>query len=170
MCRTFQLSDVKLMCGCSSTNQSRTGSQAGRVKTAALIRLIFDACLRVSEALSVRMMTLTEMPSGWAVGYHGKRFEASAWPRSTWKRQRVVPKIRLPYGIAKSDLLSRYPDRRHSGHSGGIYQSGVKTTKCEKDYMRMRHIFKTQRLPTTAGIVGSPREVQIQLQAQSAFN
>ena len=69
----FTAADVKLMCICAAKPVKDTpkAKQDGE-RTAALIRLIFDGCLRVSEALAVRMCDISETPSGWVVAILGK--------------------------------------------------------------------------------------------------
>ena len=97
--------DVKLMCICAAQTKKQDGKakQDGE-RTAALIRLIFDGCLRVSEALSVRMCDINETPSGWVVAILGKGSKPGLVAVGI-ETVNILSRYAYDYNIPKTDLL-----------------------------------------------------------------
>ena len=161
--------DVKLMCIC-ATQTKKTGGKAKQdgERTAALIRLIFDACLRVSEALQVRMIDINETPSGWIVAILGKGSKPGLAALNV-ETVNVLSRYAYDYQLAKSDLL--FPVSRSTAFrniQATYLKAGLRLPSIERDRVGAVHILRHSGCLARLALSGSPREVQIQLRHKSA--
>ena len=161
--------DVKLMCICAA----QTKKQGGKAKqdgerTAALIRLIFDGCLRVSEALSVRMSDINETPSGWVVAILGKGSKPGLVAVNV-ETVNILSRYAYDYELAKADLL--FPISRSTAFRNiqvSYLKAGLRLPSVLRDRTGACHILRHSGCLARLAISGSPREVQIQLRHKSA--
>jgi integrase len=161
--------EVKLMCFVAAQTKKQDGKakQDGQ-RTSALIRLIFDACLRVSEALSVRMIDINEMPSGWAVTIMGKGSKPGLAAVNV-ETVNVLSRYAYDYGLAKTDLL--FPISRSTAFrsiQAAYLKAGLRLPSVKKDRCGCVHILRHSGCLQRLALSGSPREVQIQLRHKSA--
>jgi integrase len=161
--------DVKLMCICAA----QTKKQDGRAKkdgerTAALIRLVFDGCLRISEALQVRMCDISETSSGWTVAILGKGSKPGLVAVNI-ETVNILSRYAYDYSIGKADLL--FPISRSTACrniQAAYLKAGLRTPSVLRDRTGACHILRHSGCLARLALSGSPREVQIQLRHKSA--
>jgi integrase len=161
--------DVKLMCICAAKPVKDTpkAKQDGE-RTAALIRLIFDGCLRVSEALAVRMCDISETPSGWVVAVLGKGHKVGLVAVNV-ETVNVLGRYAYDYGIAKADLIFSISRSTAFRNIQAAYlKAGLRLPGIERDRCGCVHILRHSGCLARLALSGSPREVQIQLRHKSA--
>ena len=161
--------DVKLMCIIAAKPVKDTPKAKQDAKrTAALIRLIFDACLRVSEALQVRMCDITETSSGWTVAILGKGSKPGLAAVNI-ETVNVLSRFAYDYQLAKADLL--FPISRSTAFrniQAAYLKAGLRLPSIERDRCGCVHILRHSGCLQRLALSGSPREVQIQLRHKSA--
>jgi len=161
--------DVKLMCICAAQTKKQDGkAKMDGERTSALIRLIFDACLRVSEALSVRMVDINETPSGWVVAILGKGSKPGLAALNV-ETVNTLGRYAYDYGVAKADLL--FPISRSTAFrniQAAYLKAGLRLPSIERDRCGCVHILRHSGCLQRLALSGSPREVQIQLRHKSA--
>lgn len=161
--------DVKLMCIVAAKPAKITpkAKQDGE-RTAALIRLIFDGCLRVSEALAVRMIDINETPSGFVVAILGKGNRPGLAALSV-DTVNVLRGFAYKYHIGEADLL--FPISRSTAFrnvQATYLKAGLRTPSVLRDRTGACHILRHSGCLARLALSGSPREVQIQLRHKSA--
>jgi integrase len=161
--------DVKLMCIVAAKPAKVTpkAKQDGE-RTAALIRLIFDATLRLSEALSVRMIDINETPSGWVVAILGKGNRPGLAALSV-DTVNVLRGFAYSYHIGEADLL--FPISRSTAFRSiqtAYIKAGLRLPSVLRDRVGAVHILRHSGCLARLALSGSPREVQIQLRHKSA--
>ncbi|MFZ1914436.1 MAG: site-specific integrase [Dehalococcoidales bacterium] len=161
--------DVKLMCIVAAKSVRGTPKDKQNAeRTAALVRLIFDACLRVSEALQVRMCDITETPSGWVVAILGKGSKPGLAAVNV-ETVNVLSRFAYDYQLAKADLL--FPISRSTAFRNiqAVYlKAGLRLPSVDRDRCGCVHILRHSGCLARLALSGSPREVQIQLRHKSA--
>ena len=161
--------DVKLMCICAAQTKKTDGKakQDGE-RTAALIRLVFDGCLRISEALQVRMCDIAETPSGWTVAILGKGSKPGVVAVNI-ETVNVLSRFAYDHSIGKSDLL--FPISRSTAFrniQAAYLKAGLRLPSVLRDRTGACHILRHSGCLARLALSGSPREVQIQLRHKSA--
>ena len=160
--------DVKLMCVVAAQTKKSGKAKQDGLRTAALIRLVFDACLRISEALSVRMCDISETPSGWTVTIMGKGSKPGLAAVNV-ETVNVLSRYAYDYGLAKTDLL--FPISRSTAFrniQAAYLKAGLRLPSVKKDRCGCVHILRHSGCLQRLALSGSPREVQIQLRHKSA--
>jgi integrase len=162
--------DVKLMCIVAAQTEKQDGKakQDGE-RTAALIRLIFDGCLRVSEALQVRMIDISETPSGWLIAILGKGRKVGLVAVSV-ETVNVLGRYAYDHGITKADLL--FPISRSTAFrniQAAYLKADLRLPSIERDRCGCVHILRHSGCLARLALSGSPREVQIQLRHKSSL-
>ena len=161
--------DVKLMCIVAAKSVRGTPKDKQNAeRTAALVRLIFDACLRVSEALQVRMCDINETPSGWVVAILGKGSKPGLAAVNV-ETVNVLSRFAYDYQLAKADLL--FPISRSTAFRNiqAVYlKAGLRLPSVDRDRCGCVHILRHSGCLARLALSGSPREVQIQLRHKSA--
>jgi integrase len=162
-------SDVRLMCICASQTKKTDGKakQDGE-RTAALIRLVFDGCLRISEALQVRMCDISETSSGWTVAILGKGSKPGLVAVNI-ETVNILSRYAYDYSIGKADLL--FPISRSTAFrniQAAYLKAGLRTPSVLRDRTGACHILRHSGCLARLALSGSPREVQIQLRHKSA--
>ena len=144
--------DVKFMCICAAKPVKDTpkAKQDGE-RTAALIRLIFDGCLRVSEALAVRMCDISETPSGWVVAVLGKGHKVGLVAVNV-ETVNVLGRYAYDYGIAKADLIFSISRSTAFRNIQAAYlKAGLRLPGIERDRCRLCSHFTTFRMFGASG-------------------
>jgi len=162
-------SDVRLMCLCAAQTKKADGKakQDGQ-RTAALIRLIFDGCLRVSEALGARMCDINETSSGFTLAVLGKNNEPGLVAISA-ETVNVLRGYAYQYHVTPIDLIfdiSRSTAFRNI--QTAYLKAGLRLPSVLRDRTGACHILRHSGCLARLAISGSPREVQIQLRHKSA--
>ena len=160
--------DVRLMCIAAAATKKQSGKtkQSGE-RTAALIRLIFDGCLRVSEALSVRMCDINETPSGWLVAVLGKGHKVGMVAVNV-ETVNTLCKYAYTYHIGETDLIFDISRSTAFRNIQATYvKAGLRTPSILRDRTGACHILRHGGCLARM-VLSTPREVQIQLRNKSA--
>jgi len=158
-----------------STDQIRLmASVAGQNKrhgkrNSVLIKFLFDSCLRVSEALSVRPCDLEESPSGWSVRVLGKGKQpgkaaispSMASELHSYCYQQKILEDQPIFNVSRSQAFRIVTQ---SFHDAGIPRPSKKHDRVGGVHI-LRHSGAIERLRIT----GNPRATQSQLRHKSAL-
>jgi len=161
--------DVRLMCIAAAATKKTEGKQKqDGERTAALIRLIFDGCLRISESLTVRMCDITETSSGFVVDVMGKGHKVGRVAIGA-DTVNVLRGYAYKYQIAPTDLL--FPISRSTAFrnvQAAYAKAGLRTPSVLRDRTGACHVLRHGGCIARMALSGSPREVQIQLRHKSS--
>lgn len=149
---------------------SETAKRSGRFgnRNALLIKFIFDSCLRVSEALSVRPCDIQDNPDGWTVRILGKgrkarevaisssiaaELQSFCYRESIGNNDRIFPITRSQVFRIVSDAFDK--------------SAIIKPTK-ERDRVGAVHILRHSGAIERLRVTGNPKAVQDHLGHVSA--
>lgn len=138
-------------------------------RNALLIRFLFDACLRVSEALGVRPVDLQRTPDGWVVRVLGKgsRFgvvalsaSMAAELQSYCYRARIGEDQHI-FPVSRSQAFRIITE--------AFEEAGIPRPSKERDHVGGVHILRHSGAIERLRITGNPRATQNQLRHESAL-
>lgn len=129
-------------------------------RNALLIKFIFDSCLRVSEALSVRPADISKTPDGWIVRIIGKGRRAAtvaisasiaAEIQSYCYREAIKTEEKI-FPITRSQVFRIVTD--------AFDQAGVMRPTKERDHVGGVHILRHSGAIERLRVTGNPKAVQ----------
>jgi len=138
-------------------------------RNALLIKLLFDGCLRVSEALGVRPVDLQRTPDGWAVKVMGKGSKPglvaisariAAELQSYCYRARIGEGERI-FPISRSQAFRIVTE--------AFDKAGIPRPSKERDHVGGVHILRHSGAIERLRLTGNPRATQNQLRHKSAL-
>jgi integrase len=156
--------DVKLMITTAKLNKRQQNGD----RNGCLIQVLFDGCLRISEALGLRHCDIQRTSAGWLLAVLGKGNRPGLVAVSSDTVAALKSYI-LDYHIGDTDKifnLSRSGAFREIQH---IYeQSGVRMPSMLQDRVGAIHILRHSGCICRLQISGQPKEIQEQLRHRSA--
>ncbi len=138
-------------------------------RNALLIKFLFDGCLRVSEALSIRPIDLQRTPDGWTVRVMGKGSKPgvvaisasmAAELQSYCYRARIGEGERI-FPISRSQAFRIVTQ--------AFDKAGIPRPSKERDHVGGVHILRHSGAIERLRLTGNPRATQSQLRHKSAL-
>jgi len=156
--------DVRLMVVMAGKNKREQNGQ----RNAVLIEVLFDGCLRISEALGLRRCDIQKTSAGFLLSVMGKGNR----PGLVAVSASTVADLKsycLDYHIGETDLIFNISRSQAFREIQNIYKaSGVRQPSKLQDRVGAIHILRHSGCLARLAISGNPREVQTQLRHKSA--
>jgi integrase len=156
-------SDIKLMVCVAKQNKRQWNGD----RNAVLIETLYDACLRISEALSLRPVDIQRTNAGYLLCVLGKGNRPGLCAISASTVADLKSYI-LDYHIADGDRIFDISRSGAFREIQNVYKaSGVRMPSVIKDGVGLCHILRHSGCLARLAISGNPREIQTQLRHRS---
>jgi integrase len=157
-------SDIKLMVTVAGRNKRQQNGQ----RNAVLIKVLYDACLRVSEALSLRPIDIQKTDEGYLLAVMGK----GSKPGLVAVSASTVADLKsycYDWHIGETEQIFNISRSQAFREIETVYKaSGVRQPSILKDRCGCVHVLRHSGCLARLAISGNPREVQTQLRHRSA--
>jgi integrase len=156
-------SDIKLMVIVAKQNKRQKNGD----RNACLIETLYDGCLRISEALSLRPIDIQRTDDGYLLCVMGKGNRPGLCAISPATVADLKSFI-LDYRVADGDRIFDISRSGAFREIQNIYkQSGVRMPSVIKDGVGLLHVLRHSGCLARLAISGNPREIQTQLRHRS---
>lgn len=156
--------DIKLMVIVAGRNKRQQNGQ----RNAVLIKVLYDACLRISEALSLRPIDIQKTNGGYLLAVMGK----GSKPGLVAVSASTVADLKsycYDFHIGPADLIFNISRSQAFREIEAVYQaSGVRQPSKLTDRVGAVHVLRHSGCLARLAISGSPKEVQEQLRHKSS--
>jgi len=163
------IGDVKLM----AIVAAKTGTQDSKTRqhgerTAALIRVLFDGCLRISEALALRPIDIQDTDNGVLLAVLGKGNRPGLVAISA-ETANALRSYCYKYHVLEAELIFDLSRSQAFRCIEAIYEkAGVRQPSINADRVGAVHVLRHSGCLARLAISGNPREVQAQLRHKSS--
>lgn len=163
------IADVKLMAIVAAKTKNPDGKQRQHgERTAALIRVIFDGCLRVSEALGLRPIDIQDTDSGVLLAVMGKGNKPGLVAISA-ETANTLRSYCYKYHVGETELIFDLSRSQAFRTIEAVYKkAGVRQPSVIQDRVGAIHILRHSGCLARLAISGNPREIQTQLRHKSS--